>query len=339
MKENHFYGQRERMARIYDSLKNFVGNNEVHKPGDMLCVSSNNNGVFDTFIVADGIHTFIEQWKAKQEEGYTEVTDPSALDGLAGGDVLVKSNEVANAFSGNLPYFMNIMVEDAEVSQTVTMKAKEKITLDNIVISGEKGSTNGKITYAAKELNLRNITAKENATLYNAFEGYQSLNNQDYKGLERLVAENLNIDCPSIKHNIINVYTPASGADILVRNSKFNLTVDNSNPLRLANYMNAENVTVTFDNVDWTYENSLTQNEWKWAGLVIFQPATTDVALTGDLSKVKTWVFRFRNCRYNGQKITANSFGQHGQAFYLYNVGNTGLVTDPVAAGLNVAFE
>ena len=79
--------------------------------------------------------------------------------------------------------------------------------------------------------------------------------------------------------------------------------------------------------------------DWGWAGLIIYQPASSDVALGGDLSKVKTWTFNFKNCKYNGVKVTENNFGEKNQVFYLYNIGNTGAITDPVANGLTLDFE
>ena len=248
-------------------------------------------------------------------------------------------SKVINEYGNDKPYFRNILVSKAEVDNTATLKALDGITLDGISLAGGKDSSNGKIIFASRYLNLRNIIAKENTTLYNAFEGYQRLNDADYMGIEKITAEKMNIDCPSITHNIINVYTPADGAKIVVKNSKFNLTVDNSNVLRLANYTNAEDVTVTFENCEWTYENGLSHNDWRWAGLAIYQPASADIALGGDLTKLRTWTFNFINCKYNGQKVTGNNFGGHNQVFYLYNVGNTGAVTDPLANGLTLNFE
>ena len=231
-------------------------------------------------------------------------------------------------------YFRNIVVRDAEVSKTITLKAKDNITLDGVSLSGGKDGSNGKITFAANQLNIKNITAKEGTTLYNAFEGYQKINDPEYTGIKKLVAENLNIDCPSLTHNIINVYTPADGAEIIIKNSKFNLTVDNSNILRMSNYLNAENVKIRFENCDWTYENGLSFNDWKWAGLMIYQPAASDVALNGDLSKMLTWEYEFINCRYNGQKVMSNGYGDHEQVFYFYNVNNSGNVSVPVSKSI-----
>ena len=271
-------------------------------------------------------------------EYYDTVTAAEDIAGEAGKDVRLAGN-VVNSLTTS-PYFRNVLVENAEVSKNITIKATGKITLDGISLAGGKEGSNGKIVYAAKELNLRNISAKENTTIYNAFEGYQSTNDPNYNGLQKLVAENLHIDCPSITHNIINVYTPAEGAQITIKNSKFNLTVDNSNVLRLANYMNVENVVVTFENCDWTYENGLSFNDWGWAGLAIFQPSASDVALNGDYTKIKTWKFVIKNCRYNGQKVTANNFGEHNQVVYMYNLNKDGKVSDPaLIEGLQIVFE
>ena len=269
--------------------------------------------------------------------GYEVISEVSDIPSVGTKDKsIILSGDAVNGYN-SVYFFKNIAVENAEVSKTIALKATNKITIDGIKLAGGKDGVNGKITFAAKELELKNITAKENTTLYNAFEGYQSTTDPNYKGIQRVLAENLDIDCPSITHNIINVYTPADNAEIIVRNSKFNLTVDNTNPLRLANYLNAENVTITFENCDWNYENGLSFNDWNWAGLAIYQPAMADIALNGDMSKIATWKFKIKNCRYNGVKVTENSFGQHNQVVYFYNVNRSNAVTEPV--GVTIEFE
>lgn len=330
----------EHLARVYDGLRTFVGENVTFKYGDILYVSTRNNDEYDMIIHADGVHNFLELYRMKQEEAYTPVSDPADLAGLAGSDIRVDSDEVANAFSASSPYFRNVVISGTEVSQSVVVKSTERTTLEGVTISGGKGSTNGKIIYAANELYLRDISAKDGSTLYNAFEGYQTTTDPEYNGISLLVAENLNIDCPSLTHNIINVYTPADNAEIIIRNSKFNLTVDNSNVLRLANYMNAVNVSVTFENCDWTYENGTSFNDWKWAGLAIYQPSASDLALNGDYSRIATWKFLFNNCSYNGTKVKENGFGQHNQVLYMYDLGRTGAVSNPSdIEGMQVTFK
>ena len=113
---------------------------------------------------------------------------------------------------------------------------------------------------------------------------------------------------------------------------------DNSNVLRVSNTANATGVTVNFENVEWTYENA-PASDWGWAGLVIYQPSSTDAGMSGDSSKIATWTFKFKNCRYNGVKVNAVNFGEHNQVIYAYNFNKTGLITDITDLGVTVEFE
>ena len=94
MSKENFYGKRERMMRHYDSLKNFVGRNEVFLGGDVLYVSTNNNGAFDMIITADGIHGFIDLYNAKLEERYTVIDNADDIAKNAGKDIKVESDKV-----------------------------------------------------------------------------------------------------------------------------------------------------------------------------------------------------------------------------------------------------
>jgi hypothetical protein len=149
------------------------------------------------------------------------------------------------------------------------------------------------------------------------------------------------VDDVALAHNVFNVYNVEDDAVINISDVSLNLNVNNSNALRLANYGNATGVTVNFENVAWTYENTpnVESADFGWAGLIIYQPAGADVALGGDLSKVQTWRFNFKNCKYNGTKVTANNFGEKNQVFYLYNIGGSGAVSDPTANGITINFE
>jgi len=248
-------------------------------------------------------------------------------------NILIESSEVANVYGTNKPYFKNVVIKDAEVNSTISVKALENITFDGITGSGDKGATNGKITFTSYSLNIKNVTVGEETTIYNLFEGSQVLNDSNYHGISNVNVENVNIDCPALTHNIINVYTPANDANIVIKDSTFNLNVNNSNVLRMANYINSENVTITFDNVEWNYEDAAKVNEnsdWKWAGLMIFQPASQDVSLTGDYSKLATWTINFNNCKYNGQAITGMNAGEHNQLLYFYNLNGDKKCVNPL---------
>ena len=185
----------------------------------------------------------------------------------------------------------------------------------------------------APKVDVSNITIADGAKPYNVFEEVGA-------GTDSFNASNVNVNDVALKHNVFNIYRPNNDAVINISDVNLNLNVNNSNALRLANYTNATGVTVNFENVAWTYENTPNKDaaDWGWAGLIIYQPASSDVALGGDLSKVQTWTFNFKNCKYNGVKVTANNFGEKNQVFYLYNIGGCGAITDPVANGLTLNF-
>ena len=263
---------------------------------------------------------------------YDSIADINDLDleNSISKNILIESSEVANVYT-NKPYFKNVVIKDAEINSTISVKALENITFDGITGSGDKGATNGKITFTSNSLNIKNVTVGEETTIYNLFEGSQVLNDSNYNGISNVNVENVNIDCPALTHNIINVYTPANDANIVIKDSTFNLNVNNSNVLRMANYMNSENVTITFDNVEWNYEDAANENsDWNWAGLMIFQPASQDVSLTGDYSKLATWTINFNNCKYNGQAITGMNAGKHNQLLYFYNLNKNGECVNPL---------
>ena len=248
-------------------------------------------------------------------------------------DVFINGDGALNALTTKKT-FNNIEVNDVEANEQIYLYANNNIVVDGMEIIGDKGSTNGYVLYSAKNIEISNLSIANGSTAYNVFEGDQVNQN-----LENLDASNIIVDNPSLAHNVFNVYKPKDDAVINIKDSKFNLTVDNSNVLRISNTANATGVTINFENIEWTYENGLTSNDWRWAGLIIYQPYSTDSGLSGDLTAMKTWKFNFNNCKYNGTKVTANNFGQHSQVFYLYCVGISGSIKDAVAEGLTVLFQ
>jgi hypothetical protein len=188
----------------------------------------------------------------------------------------------------------------------------------------------------APSVEVSNITVADGAKPYNVFEQTGSGSK-----LDSFVVNDIKVDDVSLKHNVFNIYNVENDAVINISDGKFNLDVNNSNILRLANYTNATGVTVNFENIEWTYENTPNKDaaDWSWAGMIIYQPASSDVALGGDLSKLQTWNFNFKNCKYNGAKVNANNFGEKNQVFYLYNIGGSGNVSNPVSEGFTLNFE
>lgn len=252
-------------------------------------------------------------------------------------DVFINGDSALNALTTEKT-FKNIEISNVDANNKIYLYATDNIIVDGMEVTGDKGSTNGYIYYSAKDIEISNLSIANGSTAYNVFEGDQT--NQNLKVLN---ASNVIVDNPSLTHNVFNVYKPQNDAVINIKDSRFNLTVDSSNVLRISNTSNATGVTVNFENIEWNYENGLSFNDWRWAGLIIYQPYSadsgTDIGLSGDLTAMKTWKFNFKNCKYNGVKVNANNFGQHNQVFYLYCVGTSGSIKDASAEGLVLNFN
>ena len=258
--------------------------------------------------------------------------DIAAIENPQNTDVFINGEEALNALAAKKT-FKNLEIANVEAAQQVNLAAVESIALDDVEVTGDKGSTNGYFLVDAPKVDVSNITIADGAKPYNVFEEVGA-------GTDSFNASNVKVDDVALKHNVFNIYKPNNDAVINISDVTLNLDVNNSNALRLANYKNATGVTVNFENVAWTYENTpnIESADFGWAGLIIYQPASSDVALGGDLSKVQTWTFNFKNCKYNGVKVTENNFGEKNQVFYLYNVGGDGSIKDPVVEGLRLNF-
>ena len=264
---------------------------------------------------------------ANTAEDINAITDPQNT------DVFISGDEAFNAAKGKT--FKNIEASDINAASETSLAANGSITLDNVEVTGNKGTSNAFVLLNAPSVEISNATVADGSKAYNVFEQTGS-----GKKLDSFSASNVKVDDVSLKHNVFNIYNVEDDAVINISDVTLNLDVNNSNALRLANYTNATGVTVNFENVAWTYENTpnIESADFGWAGLIIYQPASGDVALSGDLSKVQTWTFNFKNCKYNGVKVTENNFGEKNQVFYLYNVGGDGSIKDPVANGLTLNF-
>lgn len=261
----------------------------------------------------------------------------NSIDNPSETDVFINGDSALNALTTEKT-FKNIEISNVDANNKIYLYATDNIIVDGMEVTGDKGSTNGYIYYSAKDIEISNLSIANGSTAYNVFEGDQT--NQNLKVLN---ASNVIVDNPSLTHNVFNVYKPQNDAVINIKDSRFNLTVDSSNVLRISNTSNATGVTVNFENIEWNYENGLSFNDWRWAGLIIYQPYSadsgTDSGLSGDLTAMKTWKFNFKNCKYNGVKVNANNFGQHNQVFYLYCVGTSGSIKDASAEGLVLNFN
>jgi hypothetical protein len=249
---------------------------------------------------------------------------PSAADASTSNVVLTDANTIATLTSD--VKYNSLFVSNAKIpSSDIKLNAKN-ITINNVILNGNKGATNGKIIFNTPNMDINDVVVESGSTSYNVFEGSQATADTA-NFVKNFEASNVTVDNTMLTHNVCNVYTVADNAVITIKDSYFNLDVDNSNILRMSNYGNATGVTINFENITWTYENA-EKSDIKWAGLMIFQPASNDVALNGDTSKIETWTINVKDCIYNGVKVNSNNFGKINQVAYLYNVGGTGAVTD-----------
>jgi hypothetical protein len=254
----------------------------------------------------------------------------------ANSDVVIASTEAIQALTAGTEYNTITIVGGNANNGDIKAKATDKLTMDGTTINGDKGASNGRVLISASTVDLKNITIESGSTAYNVFEGTQNTADSSFFTSSYTVS-NLTVDNTELNHNVLNIYTPADDAVITIKDSYLNLDVDKSNLLRLANYTNATGVTVNFENVEWTYENA-PASDWGWAGLVIYQPSSTDVALNGDTSKIATWTFNFKNCKYNGEVVDAVNYGEHNQVIYGYDINRTGSVSD-ISSIVTVNFE
>ena len=244
----------------------------------------------------------------------------------ADSDIVLASTEAIQALTAGTEYNTITIVGGNANNGDIKAKATEKLTVDGVTINGDKGASNGRVLISASTVDLKNVTIETGSTAYNVFEGTQNTADSAFFTSTYNVS-NLTADNTALNHNVVNIYTPANDAVINIKDCNLNLDVDKSNMLRMANYTNATGVTINFENVEWTYENA-PASDWSWAGLMIFQPSGNDAALSGDTSKIATWTVNVKNCKYNGEKVTSNNFGEHNQVVYLYDINRTGAVTD-----------
>lgn len=117
----NYDGKNESVKRRYNSLKNFIGMNKVYRMGDVLCVSSRNNGDYDVELIADGTSSFIALWKGYKESEIRTLQEISAfLSGFSGKrtllEILQSHIRVVQEDDGHGGTNVRIVVED--LSQT-----------------------------------------------------------------------------------------------------------------------------------------------------------------------------------------------------------------------------
>lgn len=242
-------------------------------------------------------------------------------------NLVISSQDVIESMTSKEP-LKSLTIVDGATDKSINVAAKN-LTINGLLINGEKDGGNGKINYSANTVEVSNVVINSSNQNYNVFEGTQI--NNEYR-LDSLMASDITVDDVNLKHNVFNVYAPNDGCEIVIKDSYFNINVHRTNVLRISNYFGAENVSIVFDNVKWTYENydySDLESLKDCAGLMLYQAVTPDVADTeNDFSHMKTWSIKFKNCYYGDEKLTEWNEGKINQSLYAWSTQNQ-LVLNP----------
>lgn len=182
------------------------------------------------------------------------------------------------------------------------------VSVKNMEISGTKPRTAGKI-------------GKNSTVMINT--GNLKINGLDASEVQcyNLIEQNYNTTCEKIKkveisgfksgnkigHNVFNFYNLANGAEIVIKDSQFNLSAD-SNIIRFDNLSEAKDVKIKFINCSWTYEDSeYNEGNLEWMSMILLQPGKSEQQGRPTMGKDNGWEITLNGCSYNGEKIwTAN---------------------------------
>ena len=150
----------------------------------------------------------------------------------AAADVVVATDE-AIASLQTPKTFNSISVAGGEVGgqDVINLLATESIDVNGLTVSGQKGTGNGKIIFGSKDVTISNLNIEPGCTVYNVFEGKQDKVEENL--VENFTATNIVVNDTDLKHNVFNIYQLKDGANILVKDSVFNLDVANSNIMRV----------------------------------------------------------------------------------------------------------
>ena len=305
-----------------------------------IAVDTNENRIVDTQDTIGPTYDGIDD-----EQTIIDAADALPLTDTEGLKIAVRGDAavaVLNDDNSTVTY-QELTINSAAVSTNSYFNAVETLEVSNVTVPADtvEGSSNGFINFTGKDVTVRDVTVETGSKVYNVFE-----ETSDYdKAIKSFTAENITVDDIDLKHTVFNLCVLEDGAQITVKNSSFNLDVNNSNVMCLSNLTNAKNVTVTFENVNWNYEDTPTTTnaetgepnelDFGWAGLIIYWPLGTD------FSSIATWKFNFKNCKYNGKKVKSLCMGKHNQVAYIYSIkdkDNEEAVSLAEIEGLKITF-
>ena len=121
----NYNGQVQSVRRRYDSLRSFIGKNEVYKAGDILCVSTHNDDEYDLFLDADGVSNFIQLYTAHKSGGGKVPVGPNK-------DGHINTFDEIVALLRGLPEGSNLK-EILDNINTESLSPEEQEALDDLV--------------------------------------------------------------------------------------------------------------------------------------------------------------------------------------------------------------
>lgn len=194
--------------------------------------------------------------------------------------------------------------QNYETNELFTAAADGTLYLCNAMITGGKGTGNAFIPFNAAKVVISNVIIQglySNNKIYNVFE-----QSGEQTPIESLTVTNLTVDGTNITHNFINAYTFAENAVVTVKDSDFDIYADN-NIARFANRQIKENITINFENINWSYDETSSSYDKKWASIVLFQNWNSEDYKLAAFTGMK---FNFTDCYYKGTKVTEAKIDQ-----------------------------
>lgn len=178
------------------------------------------------------------------------------------------------------------------------------VSVKNMEVSGTKPRTAGKIgknatvMFNTKDLKIEGLDARE-VQCYNLIEQNYNTTCEELKKVE---ISGLKTGT-GIGHNVLSFYNLANGAEIVIRDSEFNLNA-NSNIIRFDNLSEAKDVSVKFLNCSWTYEGfEYNEGSLEWMSMVLLQPGKSEQQGKPTMGRDNGWKITLNGCSYNGEKV------------------------------------
>lgn len=189
-------------------------------------------------------------------------------------------------------------------TKKIYLTGLESVSVKDMIISGDKPRNAGKIGKNATVMfNTANLEiTRMDATGVNCYNLIEQPYNVASQKIKKVEISGIKTGT-GISHNVLNFYNLANGAEIIIKDSDFNLG-KSSNVIRFDNLSEAKDVKIKFINCSWTYENSCyAEGDLEWMSLILLQPGAKAQQGKPTMGKENGWEINLKDCKYNGEKI------------------------------------